>query len=669
MESTMFLVCHLTQVILAINLFLCLRPPELLPGDEKPNPGDPQAISDVTLRISSTPWHVLALSPDGKLLATAEDELRLYDIASGRKLACLDWPKDSRCRRLTFSPDGRRIVTTHEGNLIGKPYFYVYLWEVSDEKKLRRVAELLARNREAGDYFTEVYHASFSPDSRTVVAGNADETIHLWDCGTTKERLRLHGGVAAAFAPDGQTVFAVSHDGLIRRFDAVSGKALPPPEDFVRSDYIFTEGVAFATNDSRVAVWDHYQVLVLDARSSRRICRLPFPAGCGTVVLSADARTLVITGHDGDLWFYDAATGKDLGCRKAERHGDGGLALSSDGRTCAWVENEKRVKLQSLQHLLGSCVKAPAVVPSDPPDVSLQAELITKQERFVVNLGKLTPEEFSNQMMRSISFESDLEAHNGTAKSEKEKEIEHRLKMPVNFSFKNTPLRQVVDDLHRWTGINIAVDKQALENANISMDHPVEMTVESVTLRSALANVLYPLRLTYVIEGEGIKITTEAHDQGRLPLKTDRADTHTIECPDYAFPSKPRVDLDFQVRNIGKQPITFYPDLDPSTFLAGPGALNISWPCQTMVCFGLGGIHVERITLKPGEKHSVRITNLKFVSGSQCLWIAPGEYSIYASCYMNINPAPKGTKANYDGSGWVTLRSQPLRVKVVQAEK
>ncbi len=167
----------------------------------------------------------------------------------------------------------------------------------------------------------------------------------------------------------------------------------------------------------------------------------------------------------------------------------------------------------------GECFMEPPAIRSDPPNVPLQAGLIAKQDRYVLNLTKLTPEEFSRKMARSLPFEPapDIERRN-----EKEKEIKRKLTISVSFNFKKTPFRQVVDDFRAWTGINIVVDERALRN--IWMDQPVEMKGDAVPLRSALRNILHQMWLTFVIEDEMLKITTQTYAKGRLVLENDRAE-------------------------------------------------------------------------------------------------------------------------------------------------
>jgi type II secretory pathway component GspD/PulD (secretin) len=107
-----------------------------------------------------------------------------------------------------------------------------------------------------------------------------------------------------------------------------------------------------------------------------------------------------------------------------------------------------------------------------------------------------------------------------TKRSEKEREIESKLNMPVNLEFKDTPLQTVLDDLHTIAGVNIVVDQPALEEANIREDAPLSMKVEGVAMKSALNLLLHQVRLTWVIKDEVIQVTSQKNAQGKLVQKT-----------------------------------------------------------------------------------------------------------------------------------------------------
>jgi hypothetical protein len=104
--------------------------------------------------------------------------------------------------------------------------------------------------------------------------------------------------------------------------------------------------------------------------------------------------------------------------------------------------------------------------------------------------------------------------------SEREKDIEKRLQTPVTVNFTDAPLRTVVEDLRTFQGINIYVDETALAEQGISLDRPVTVKLEQVSLKSVLNLLLRPLRLTYVIKDEVLQITTEDQARGNLLTTT-----------------------------------------------------------------------------------------------------------------------------------------------------
>ena len=107
-------------------------------------------------------------------------------------------------------------------------------------------------------------------------------------------------------------------------------------------------------------------------------------------------------------------------------------------------------------------------------------------------------------------------------KTEAEREIQHKLTMPVDLNFQNTPLRQVISDLNLMTQINIVPEVTALDDEKISLDTPVTISINKVALKSALKLLLNQVHLTYVIADDVLKVTTERKARGRLVQKVYR---------------------------------------------------------------------------------------------------------------------------------------------------
>ncbi len=105
-------------------------------------------------------------------------------------------------------------------------------------------------------------------------------------------------------------------------------------------------------------------------------------------------------------------------------------------------------------------------------------------------------------------------------KSEREREIEHRLNTDVTLNFTDTPLSKVLDDIRSWQGINIWVDKQALDGEGINPEQLVNIKVEGIKLRSALTLLLKTCRLTYMVDKDVVQITTENEARGKLETRT-----------------------------------------------------------------------------------------------------------------------------------------------------
>lgn len=105
----------------------------------------------------------------------------------------------------------------------------------------------------------------------------------------------------------------------------------------------------------------------------------------------------------------------------------------------------------------------------------------------------------------------------GRRRSEREIEIEQKLKTPVLLQFQNAPLSQVMDYLARMAAVNMHLDPEGLAQEGISTEDPVTINLsQEISLQSALNLILEPRHLGYVIKDEVLKITSEQLREGTV---------------------------------------------------------------------------------------------------------------------------------------------------------
>jgi DNA-binding beta-propeller fold protein YncE len=160
--------------------------------------------------------YAMALSPDGKLLATGgyDQKVLLWDLTSGQPVATLDGHSGA-VFDLAFAREGKLLASASADRTIK-------LWDVASRSRLDTLAQPLG----------EQYTVAFSPDGKVLVAGGADIRIRVWELSATAQEganpltiskfahqrtiLRL------AFSPDGATIASAAEDGGVRLFDATT---------------------------------------------------------------------------------------------------------------------------------------------------------------------------------------------------------------------------------------------------------------------------------------------------------------------------------------------------------------------------------------------------------------------------------------------------------------
>jgi len=115
---------------------------------------------------------VVAVSPDGKHVATASVTVNLWEVPSGKLRAAMKGHTHF-VRSVGFSPDGSLLAT-------GSVDRTVKVWSTADGKLLRTFV----------GHEGAVVSLAFSPDGKRLASGSEDTTVLIWDLGKLTEGRR-----------------------------------------------------------------------------------------------------------------------------------------------------------------------------------------------------------------------------------------------------------------------------------------------------------------------------------------------------------------------------------------------------------------------------------------------------------------------------------------------
>lgn len=87
------------------------------------------------------------------------------------------------------------------------------------------------------------------------------------------------------------------------------------------------------------------------------------------------------------------------------------------------------------------------------------------------------------------------------------------------FSFVELPLQEAARFIGEQHDIPVILNRRALEEIGIDTDAPITLSLQNVSLRSALRLMLRDLELTYMIQDQVLQITTPEHAEGHLEVR------------------------------------------------------------------------------------------------------------------------------------------------------
>jgi eukaryotic-like serine/threonine-protein kinase len=251
----------------------------------------------------------MALSPDGKLLATADETagLQLWDAVSGERIRDID-TGPGRIENPTFSPDGALIATEDRSADHTSPDGFS-VWEVASGRWLARLP--MGRNF---DYFS----CAFLPEGRFLGYGGRPKTVpphltRIWTLADDPSHSRLLGEFERSLdmpsASAGGGLFTFETPSVICLRDSRTGKVA---QSFTVEGtganitaWACSSGAEFVAAvsepNSKMNLWDAHTWKLLASHA--------VPEHLGRLSFSPDGATLAAVDTGGDVHLIDRLTG------------------------------------------------------------------------------------------------------------------------------------------------------------------------------------------------------------------------------------------------------------------------------------------------------------------------------------------------------------------------
>jgi WD40 repeat protein len=279
-----------------------------------------QQLECHSLSDLETHW---SFSRDGRFLASASDDVSLWNVATGELLASV--PQPSWVTASAFSEDARYLATGHDDGI-------VRLWELGKGRLAREFA----------GHSLPVSAVAFDSSGQRLASAGEDKVVALWALDADDPLGRLVGHQdriqALLWHPDGRRLISAGWDATARIWDTSAADLaflLNYHAAQLTALAITADGRLLATADSEQAIYI-YDFQADKLRGSLQGHRGPISC----LAFSHDSRSLASGGDDRMIHIWDperTEEGAALYSSLPEQAGfsDGGIALSADGKQVA----------------------------------------------------------------------------------------------------------------------------------------------------------------------------------------------------------------------------------------------------------------------------------------------------------------------------------------------
>jgi len=368
-----------------------------------------QLRHELTIAHGSTATRV-ALSADGKILATLGGMIHLWDAERGTMLRGVELPDEAQAKRIAVSSDGRLLIASGDnkekaflavidvatGKLLTKLSYArvgeqgVDCWAVSSDSKLLAVSLPSTKSEEVGtiallDVATgrelqrlrdlpipqgDTRAVAFAPDGATIAISGGGIPACIYDVKTGKYLRRCAGQgdfFSLAFSGDSRILAGANTGHAVHLWDVATGErqlALAGPTSAISHLVFGPDGQTLVS--SPAAVTDGARLW--DVRSGKELRHLS--AGGGTRCVSPDAcRLLAWAAHPsargidlGKNCLYDATSGRLVTVIENPWCNDS-AAFSPDGRLLAVTMKDKQEAPAGIRFLDAATGEPTAIQP------------------------------------------------------------------------------------------------------------------------------------------------------------------------------------------------------------------------------------------------------------------------------------------------------------------